>query len=110
MSRRDAASRNVNRSRSIRPHSALSQHQTLFPWTTPVVPNVGGLRPRWLSLPVAGLVWLGALAPAAAQRPAGAPQRDSTQRRDSAAVILAPVDVRSSIIPVAGPTIGSGVP
>jgi outer membrane receptor protein involved in Fe transport len=39
-----------------------------------------------------------------------AAQRDSAQRRDSAGVMLAPVQVRASIIPTAGPAIGSGVP
>lgn len=34
----------------------------------------------------------------------------ATARRDSAGVVLAPIEVRGSIIPSAGPTIGSGVP
>lgn len=41
---------------------------------------------------------------------AAAAQRDSVQKRDSAGVMLTPVHVRASIIPTAGPAIGSGLP
>src|SRR6185437_6469164 len=43
---------------------------------------------------------------AAAQRPDSTRRR---QRRDSA-VVLAPLEVRASIVPAAGPSVGSGVP
>ena len=50
-----------------------------------------------------------------APRAASAQQPDSVARRDSLATrdsvhVLAPVEVQASIAPVAGPTIGSGVP
>lgn len=50
-----------------------------------------------------------------APRNANAQQLDSIARRDSAArrdsiQVLAPVEVQASIAPIAGPTIGSGVP
>ena len=53
----------------------------------------------------------GALSDASAQVPDTAQRRDTTskQRRDSA-VALSRIEVRASIIPIAGPTIGSGVP
>ncbi|MGH7621868.1 MAG: TonB-dependent receptor plug domain-containing protein, partial [Gemmatimonadaceae bacterium] len=46
---------------------------------------------------------------ASAQQPDSAARADSIARRDSVHV-LAPVEVQASIAPVAGPTIGSGVP
>jgi iron complex outermembrane recepter protein len=51
-----------------------------------------------------------ALTTVGAQRPTPAAPRDTTQRRDSTGVVLSPVQVRASIIPSAGPTVGSGVP
>lgn len=53
---------------------------------------------------------LGAPADMRAQQPTAAAPRDTAQRRDSVPAVLAPVTVRASIIPSAGPTVGSGVP
>jgi iron complex outermembrane recepter protein len=59
-----------------------------------------------LALAVVALAPRGALA----QQPDTVARRDSTVRRDSTIAHLAPVEVHASIAPVAGPTIGSGVP
>lgn len=61
---------------------------------------------RFLLLALAA--FLGAGASLRAQRPATV--RDTLDRRDSTAVRLAPVAVHASIVPSAGPAVGSGVP
>lgn len=60
------------------------------------------MRLSWLTSP---LLAVGVVLPLAAQQP------DTTRiRKDSTAIELAPIEVVGSIIPSAGPAIGSGVP
>ena len=61
-------------------------------------------RMLWISIALAGMV-----TPGWAQTPDTTKGRDSTRVRDTA-VVLAPIEVIGSIIPTAGPRIGSGIP
>lgn len=68
------------------------------------------VRVRRIAPAVSVVLTLSGLPPVGAQQPSPDVRPDSARPRDSAQVVLSPVQVRASIVPSAGPAIGSGIP